>query len=203
MWVLVGLFFYLNAYTRRRYFTLWSVAWMFYALWLTLCLGLTELGPNPFLTMLKQASVGTAATFMLWGASSFLKQPTPERLFGLFFGFLVSGATSSAYHSEGGLCDPVPVFALMGPTSGLTALWILHFPTAAPLRRSYLAHRRFCPLGRISGLLPVLGIVPELMTSGFFLSAVLQLFIAVSMIVLVLEEARDEQRTSPAPDSRA
>ena len=36
VWVLVGLFFYLNRYTRREYFTIWTAAWLFYALWLTL-----------------------------------------------------------------------------------------------------------------------------------------------------------------------
>ena len=32
VWVLVGLFYYLNRYTRREYFTVWTVAWLFYAL---------------------------------------------------------------------------------------------------------------------------------------------------------------------------
>ena len=36
VWVLVGVFHYLNTYTRRRYFTIWTTAWLFYALWLTL-----------------------------------------------------------------------------------------------------------------------------------------------------------------------
>ena len=36
MWMLVGLFFYLNRYTKREYFTIWTAAWLFYALWLTL-----------------------------------------------------------------------------------------------------------------------------------------------------------------------
>ena len=36
VWVLVGLFLYLNRYTRREYFTAWTAAWLFYALWLTL-----------------------------------------------------------------------------------------------------------------------------------------------------------------------
>ena len=36
VWVLVGLFYYLNRYTKRRYFTIWTAAWLFYALWLTL-----------------------------------------------------------------------------------------------------------------------------------------------------------------------
>ena len=36
VWVLVGLFYYLNRYTKREYFTVWTAAWLFYALWLTL-----------------------------------------------------------------------------------------------------------------------------------------------------------------------
>ena len=40
VWVLVALFYYLNRFTKREYFTVWTAAWLFYALWLTL--GLTE-----------------------------------------------------------------------------------------------------------------------------------------------------------------
>ena len=36
VWLLVGLFYYLNHYTKREYFTVWTTAWLFYALWLTL-----------------------------------------------------------------------------------------------------------------------------------------------------------------------
>src|SRR5260370_40804239 len=39
VWVLVGLFYYLNRYPKRRYFTIWTVAWLFYALWITLAFG--------------------------------------------------------------------------------------------------------------------------------------------------------------------
>ena len=46
VWVLVGLFFYLNHYTRRRYFTIWATAWLFYALWLTQILRAPEAAPG-------------------------------------------------------------------------------------------------------------------------------------------------------------
>ena len=39
VWVLVGLFIYLNQYTKRPYFTIWTAAWLFYALWLTMSVG--------------------------------------------------------------------------------------------------------------------------------------------------------------------
>src|SRR5271156_6554828 len=35
VWVLVGLFYYLNRYTRQQYFSIWTGAWLFYAMWLT------------------------------------------------------------------------------------------------------------------------------------------------------------------------
>ena len=45
VWLLVGLFYYLNRYTKRDYFTIWTAAWLFYALWLTLCWQGDNLGP--------------------------------------------------------------------------------------------------------------------------------------------------------------
>src|SRR5450756_1960703 len=51
VWVLVGLFFYLNRYTRRPYFNIWTAAWLFYALWLTLSLNLHN-DPETSLTLM-------------------------------------------------------------------------------------------------------------------------------------------------------
>ena len=45
VWVLVGLFYYLNRYTKRYYFMIWTAAWLFYALWLTI--GISSLTPIP------------------------------------------------------------------------------------------------------------------------------------------------------------
>ena len=44
VWVLVALFFYLNRFTKRRYFTIWIAGWLFYALWLTLSIVNTDQG---------------------------------------------------------------------------------------------------------------------------------------------------------------
>ena len=59
VWVLVGLFYYLNRYTKRNYFTIWTVAWLFYALWLTL--GITTAAdatsdPASFVNILRKAA---------------------------------------------------------------------------------------------------------------------------------------------------
>ncbi len=71
VWVLVGVFYYLNRYTKRRYFSIWTVAWLFYALWLTLCLALHATPDRGIFLMLKQWCMSVAATFLLWGSMRF------------------------------------------------------------------------------------------------------------------------------------
>src|SRR5665213_1454536 len=68
VWVLVGLFFYLNRYTRREYFTIWTAAWLFYALWLTLSLHMGTPDVKSFIFTIKQCCVSISAVFLLWGS---------------------------------------------------------------------------------------------------------------------------------------
>ena len=85
--VLIGLFYYLNRYTGRRYFNLWTVGWAFYALWLGIGLGAGPSTAGPLQVMLKQWCVGASAAFLFWGSVDFLKLPARPHLFGLFIGF--------------------------------------------------------------------------------------------------------------------
>ena len=48
VWVLVGLFYYLNRYTKRYYFTIWTAAWLFYACWLTIGISMPNPSPDSF-----------------------------------------------------------------------------------------------------------------------------------------------------------
>ena len=80
VWVLVGLFYYLNRYTRREYFTIWTVAWLFYALWLTLGLNLHGMPvSNRILSSCsRQCCVAISAVFLLWGSARFLSLPVRQ-----------------------------------------------------------------------------------------------------------------------------
>jgi hypothetical protein len=94
VWMLVGLFYYLNRYTKRDYFTVWTAAWLFYALWLTLGLKFEvndppNINPENILFKLKQCCVAISAVFLLWGSLRFLKIPVRQTLFGLFMLFLL------------------------------------------------------------------------------------------------------------------
>src|SRR5580658_5838594 len=82
VWVLVGLFYYLNRYTKRRYFTIWTAAWLFYALWITLSFGVDGTGDQKFLLIVEQWCIGVSAVFLLWGSLSFLNRPVRTPVLG-------------------------------------------------------------------------------------------------------------------------
>jgi PAS domain S-box-containing protein len=193
---LIGLFSYLNRYTRRSYFSVWTVAWLFYALWLVLCLALGGRNGVWWLILLKDWCVGIAAAFLLYGSARFLRLRTPQRLFGLFIGFLAAWAYVGIFMLEDALLAQVPVFGLMGLASAVAGwcFWRLR------RRRFYigagLVATGFVLWGVYLGSYPFLQASEHLVSAGFFMSAVLQLFIAVSMIILVLEEARRVQTST-------
>src|ERR1041385_7121769 len=192
VWMLAWLFLYLNAYTRRRYFSFWSAAWLFYALWRNLSLNVAE--NSGFLVMAQQLCIGIAATFMIWGASTFLNQKTSERVVALFFAFLLVWSYLAAYHDQEKIWVQLPVFTLMGLGSIATGYVFYRCRRQQSYHGASLLCLGFLLWGAYLTCYP-LWIGSERMTSsGLFISAVLQLFIAVSMMVVVLEEVRTGQQ---------
>lgn len=191
VWVLVGLFFYLNLYTRRRYFTIWTVAWLFYALWITLNFGLYgEQRPHPLLLMVEQWCVGVAAVFLLWGSQTFLGVRVRHAIFGWFIAFLLVWSYAGAYHLDSMLQLRVPIFALIGLASVMTARSFLKYRRASGYVGATLLALGFLLWGAYMAGFPFLEHWSDLISVALFLSAAIQLFVAVSMIILVLEEVR-------------
>lgn len=192
VWMLVGLFFYLNRYTRRDYFTVWTAAWLFYALWLTLGLKFDASTPASVIFKLKQCSVAVSAVFLLWGSLRFLKIPVPHTLFGLFMLFLLVWtfvgpdiiARASTLEME------LPVFILLGLSSVFAGVCFFRLRKRMPFVGAGMLATGFFLWGVYLGTYPLSQQNEHLSSAGFFVAAVLQLFIAVSMIVLVLEEIR-------------
>ena len=194
VWVLVGLYSYLNRYTRRRYFSIWTTAWLFYALWLTLGIAWVETIPPPLVQMFQQWCLGASAVFLLWGGAEFLQHREPQRLYGLYFCFLMMWGYVGSYHMGGGFLSNAPVFFLLSLASFWKAwAYVRLRQKVFYIGASLLAAGLFFWAVFLLAF-PFLLSSVFMRSTAFFLSGVLQLFVAVSMIVLVLEEARQKDR---------
>jgi signal transduction histidine kinase/ActR/RegA family two-component response regulator len=190
IWVLVLLFYYLNRYTKRAYFTIWTAAWLFYALWLTLGLSAPNSDPKSFLMILRQWCVGISAVFLLWGSLSFLEIKVRQTLFGLFMGFLLTWSYISPQITSDPLLIQMPLFVLIGMSSIFAGISFYRLRKRRQFLGVGLLFFGFFLWGLYLATYPLTLKYENLYSAGFLVSAVLQLFIAVSMIVLVLEEAR-------------
>src|SRR4051812_23503369 len=191
VWVLVALFWYLNRYTKRRYFTIWTAGWLFYALWITLSFGAQGDPGQPLLLMLQQWSVGVSAVFLLWGSASFMGQPVRTTMLGWFMVFLLGWSYLGAYYLKRPLELEVPVFTLLAVASGSNAVNFFRYRRKHPYIGATLLTVGFFLWGMYMACRPFLESSEDLTSLALFLSAGLQLMLAVSMIILVLEEVRE------------
>jgi signal transduction histidine kinase/ActR/RegA family two-component response regulator len=190
VWVLVGLFFYLNRYTRREYFTIWTAAWLFYALWLTLSLKMGDPDVRSLIFTIKQCCVSISAVFLLWGSLRFLGLPVRQQLLGGFMLFLVVWTIVSPMVIPIKLQVQMPVFILLGLSSLFAGVCFFRLRKQRAFVGAGMLSLGFLLWGIYLGSYPISQQYGNLYSAGFFVAAVLQLFIAVSMIVLVLEEVR-------------
>ncbi|HTQ52521.1 MAG TPA: ATP-binding protein [Candidatus Acidoferrales bacterium] len=190
VWVLVGLFYYLNHYTRRPYFSVWTVAWLFYALWLTLGLTTGKLSGGNIIFMLRQGCVAVSAVFLLWGSARFLSLPVRQSLIGLFMVFLLVWTFVSPQVLSNILQIELPVFILIGLGSVFAGVCFFRVRKRMPFVGAGMLALGFLLWGFYLASYPFTLEHQNLYNAGFLIAAVLQLFIAVSMIVLVMEEVR-------------
>lgn len=186
VWLLVGLFAYLNHYTRRRYFTIWTAAWLFYALWLTL--NFSQEGK--LVLMFRQWCVGTSAVFLFWGSLVFMGRKIRQTLVGLFIAFLLVWSYVGVYHAVNPIEVRAAIFGMLGIASFRVAYCFFTYRRQRRYIGASLLAVGMVLWGIYLGGCPFWSQNPELEASSFFLCGVIQLFIAVSMIILVLEEAR-------------
>ncbi|MGH7952656.1 MAG: ATP-binding protein [Limisphaerales bacterium] len=190
VWVLVGLFYYLNRYTKRSYFTTWTVAWLFYALWLTLGLTMQDIVSNNILFILRQCCVAISAVFLLWGSARFLSLPVRQGLITLFMVFLLVWTFVSPEVLSNRLQIEMPVFILIGLGSVFAGVCFYRARKKMPFVGPGMLSIGFFLWGVYLGSYPFSQEYQNLYNAGFLIAAVLQLFIAVSMVVLVMEEVR-------------
>ena len=192
--VLVGLFKFLNRYTRRDYFTIWTAGWFFYALFLALTLAIDSERPSAALVMTQNWCVGTAAIMMFWGSFKFLSIKPGQGIIFAMLGLVTLWSCAASYGFPGQLWVEVPGFALLSLASFFTAFSFFLYRRRTPYLASGLLSLGFTGWGIYLASYPFLASTPELLSTGFLTSGVLQLFIGASMIILVLEEVRADMR---------
>jgi len=196
VWVLIGVFVYLNRYTNRRYFTVWTTAWMFYVVWLTLNLGNLADDPGALVTMAEQWCMAAVAVFLMWGSFRFLGLRVREMDLGLFLAFLFIWSSIGVYQLGCPFAARVSLFALIGLAGIVTGVaFARHRCLRGYVGASMLSLGFFLWGAYFTGY-PFVEQYHDLRATGFFISAVLQLFIAVGMIILVLEEARSTNQSA-------
>src|SRR5262245_24378027 len=201
VWVLVGLFQYLGRFTRKPHFKTWTSGWLFYALFLTLCAA-PEGSIRPGLAaVMKNWCVATGALLMLWGSFQFINVPAKQRLIAMMIVFNLMWSCATADEILGERWFYFPSFAFLALASGFTAYCFLSNRTRHARRGAALLTLAFSLWAVFLLCSPFLSGSEAILTTGFVASSVLQLFIAISMMVLVLEETRG--RLQGAVDSFA
>lgn len=201
VWLLVGLFYYLNRYTKREYFTVWTAAWLFYALWLTLGLTMHDVVSNEVIFILRQCCVAVSAVFLLQGSARFLNLPFRQTSFALFMFFLLAWTITSPFWFSNSMQIQLPVFILIGLSSVFAGVCFYRVRKKMPFVGAGMLSTGFLLWGLYLGSYPFSEEDQNLYNAGFLIAAVLQLFIAVSMVVLVMEEVRynaDQMRVEMA-----
>jgi PAS domain S-box-containing protein len=191
-WVVISVFAYLNLRDRKSYFRFWAVAWLYYSLYLTTAFGLGEWSGSPVVLALRCACIGITALCLFWGSFQLSGRERTNRELGLGLVVTLVWIHFAVYQRLDHLWITLPVFLLLALACGYTAV----------------VCRQQCPRGAnvlTTGFLlwplPLLtfpfqnSALPGLMTADYLVSAVIALCIALGMLILTLEEARNRNET--------
>src|ERR1051326_1756875 len=74
-----GLFYYLNRLVKRKYFSQWMIAWVFFGVYVVAAIGLQDIPGNPLLLLIRRACIGLSGLFMFWGSFELTYQPRTAR----------------------------------------------------------------------------------------------------------------------------
>lgn len=191
VWALVGLFYYLNRHERLTHFNIWTGAWFFYALWLTVSLGMGDAPPGSFPFTINQACVSMSAILLLWGSLRCLGLPIPQKFSSIVAIFLAAWIIVSPQLMAESLQVHLPVFILLGLSSPFVGICFLRlqkqkeFVGVGMVSLGFLLWVIYLGNPHISG---------RLYSAGFLVAAALQLTIAICMGGLLLDENRRQSK---------
>jgi PAS domain S-box-containing protein len=181
VWMVIGLFTYMNFATRRAHLSLWTVAWMFYSVYLAASIGLEESPHTPLLLMVSRACIGISALFMFWGSFQLSNIKRDQRELTLATVMIVIWSYFSAYRVEDGLWLTLPVFLLLAGAGVYTG--VVYIRARRRSRGSIILGVGFLLWGVHLVGFPLASGSQVLMAGAYLTSAILALLIVVGMVV--------------------
>ena len=192
--VVIGVFAYLNRYTRKPYFHLWTAAWVFFALWLVASIQLQAQPGDTFIQLIQQACIGCSAMCMFWGSFEMTGSRRNRRELGLAMGLAIGWSYVSTRYIPDRLWSNLPLTMLLGCAS------VYAGSLYCRMRRRYTGSGMLATGFIVFGLqLMVRPFVedsyPAVLTLSYLGTSLLALFIALAMVVQVLEQGREQNET--------
>jgi PAS domain S-box-containing protein len=181
VWMVIVLFTYLNYATRRNHLRLWTVAWMFYSVYLAASIGLEESPHVPFLLMASRACIGISALFMFWGSFQLSEVKRDQRELALATMLIIIWSYFAAYRGGDGLWFTLPVFLLLAGAGVYTG--VLYIRARRRSRGSRILGIGFLLWGIHLIGFPLASGSQVLMAVAYLTSAILALLIVVGMVV--------------------
>jgi PAS domain S-box-containing protein len=182
VWMVIGLFTYMNYSRRRPHLSLWTVAWMFYSVYLAASIGLEETPHTPFLVLISRACIGISALFMFWGSFQLTGGKRDQRELALGTVMIVIWSYFAAYRVQGGgLWLTLPVFVLLAAAGVYTG--ILYMRRRRRSRGSMILGMGFLLWGVHLIGFPLASGSQVLMAGAYLTSAILALLIVVGMVI--------------------
>jgi signal transduction histidine kinase/ActR/RegA family two-component response regulator len=144
--------------------------------------------------MFQQLAVAISAVFLFWGSASCLNMPVRDLLMALFLVFVAIWSYTARWYIDRVLLVQLPVFGLTGMASVFVGCAFLRFRRQRKFVGAGLLFMGFVLWGVFLAGFPLAEQYRQFVGTAFLISTGLQLFIAVSMIVLVLEEVRQNAK---------
>ena len=192
--VVVGVFAYLNRFEKKLYLNFWIAAWILYALWLVACIRLESASASSWLLMVQRACIGSSALCMFWGSFEMVNRARTSRELGYGIVLIVVWSYVAAYEVRDHLWITLPVFVLLAAASMFSGSLYLRYRER--YRGASLLADGFILWGIHLLEFPLQPYLPPLLVVvGYYLTAALALFIALGMIMWVLEEAQERHQT--------
>jgi PAS domain S-box-containing protein len=179
--MVAGLFAYLSRRTRRECYIFWTVSCVFFATSLAAVIGFGGSTANPSMVMLLTTCLGLSAVFMFAGNLDLANRPLRRSVLWSAVVVVVLYSFVGAFELDN------PVWAMVAGL-GLLGIARLH---AGLLYQHYSARHRGPNLLAVAFILwglqtltfPILDLWPMWMATGYLVSAVLMLLVAMGVIV--------------------